>query len=153
MKRLMLASMLLAGTISTASAVEVWQGDLFATAATTECAAVSWSVNEFARAIFRPANVTDNGPNSVLVVLGGRSAQRYSVTGNLAGNGSYSATAIGSSTNIFSWNGAFSQASVKPAAPTATTVTLVVKARLANFFNVANCTLTLQGSLGKRPDL
>jgi hypothetical protein len=82
-----------------------------------------------------------------------RSAARYSVVGNFAGSGGYAATAIGSSASLFSWSGAFSQASVKPAAPTAATATLVVRVRLANFFNVASCTLTLQGSLGKRPDL
>lgn len=143
--------MLLSGTALPAFATEVWQGDMFITAASTACAADGWTINDYMRAVYRPANLVDNGIDSKLSLIGPRNAQRYLVANAaFAGSGTYQGVMITSRANLQSWTSTFSSATVMPT-PTATTQTVVVKATINNFGDVIGCKVTLRGSLGRRP--
>ena len=151
MKRLVTAAMLLAGTGLPAFATEVWQGDMFITAATTACAADGITANDFLRAVYRPRNLADNGVDTKLSLIGSRNAQRYFVANApLTGTGNYEGILITSRANFQSWTGTFSGATVTPT-PTATTQTIVVKVTFKNYGDIVGCTATLKGSLGHRP--
>ena len=156
MKRLLkagIAGVLLAAATSSASAIEVWQGNLFITAANAACAG-NWSANQFFTAVYRPAGLSDNGPSTMLALFGQRTAMSYVVDGALSGNGTYTGRRLLSSAGFFFWeNGTYSQATVTPASVSKITKTVVIRVKLATFANTGNCTVTLQGSLGKRPDL
>jgi hypothetical protein len=152
-KRLVLAATVLAATASSAFAIEVWQGDLFITALSDTCTANSFSVDDFFRAVLRPAGVEDNGTDTALLLVGTRSAQRAVIAdGALTGNGDYNGVFFGSQGNARSWTSQFSGAKLKPLPSTkAKPVTITVD--LATFAGLTGCDLTLQGTLGVRPGL
>ena len=155
MKRIVkagIAGILLAAATSSASAIEVWQGNLFITAANNACNGTPWTVNTFFTAVYRPSGLSNNGGSTRLALFLTRYAATYAVSGALSGNGQYQATRITPAASVFDWSGTYAKASVKPASPTATTKTVVVKVQLAKFGNTGKCKVTLQGSLGKRPD-
>jgi hypothetical protein len=142
------AGILLAAATTSASAIEVWQGNLFITVANPACAG-NWTANQFFTAVYRPAGLSDNGPNTLLALFGQRTAMSYAVEGALSGNGTYTGRRFLSSAFFTFWeNGTYSQATVTKIAKT-----VLVKVRLKKFGNSGDCTVTLQGSLGKRPDL
>jgi hypothetical protein len=104
MKRLVLASALLAGTISTVSAVEVWQGDMFITAASAGCAATPHGVGSFYRSVYRPNGVEDNGNFEAISFVTPRAVFRVAVNGSFPAAGSYFAAGIGSSFDQLHFN-------------------------------------------------
>jgi hypothetical protein len=148
-----LAAALLVAVTTSASAVEVWQGHLFITAANRACNAGNWRVNVFFNAVYLPAGVSDNGPTTFLALFHSRNAMSFAVNGALSGAGGYNAGRIRPTGPTQSWSGSFSKARVTPASPSDTTPTVTVRVQLNPFGNVPNCTAMLQGSLGKRPDL
>jgi hypothetical protein len=153
MKHLAITALLLAAPFP-ALAIETWQGDLFVTAATASCSSAGTSVNDFFRAVFRPRNLEDNGQDTRLSLIASRSAQRYFFQSRaLIGAGPYQGDTITGTAAVDSWNGTFAAASIAPQQPLVTTPTVVVKVTLNTFANTANCTVTLQGSLGNRPNL
>jgi hypothetical protein len=152
MKKFLVGAGMLLGAVAPASAVEVWQGDLFLTVVGGACKP-NWGVNDFVRAVFRPANLSDNGPDSRLALFSTRVVQRYTVAGGPFKSGSFAATGIFSSTNMPNWTGTLSQVNVKPATQTASTPSVTIKARISNFSDIDGCIVTLEGVLGKRPDL
>jgi hypothetical protein len=154
MKRLAIATVLLAGTAFPASAVEVWQGDMFITAASAACVAEGYTVNDFFRAVYRPRNVEDNGIDTRLSLISARNAHRFLVeNAPLTGAGNYHGNKIGSTAAFSSWDSTFSAASVTPPLPTVNTQTVVIKVTFKDFADFPGCTATLQGSLGNRPNL
>jgi hypothetical protein len=154
MKRLVMATWLAGILVSPAAAVEVWQGDLFVTAATAACAQAGVGVNDFFRAVYRPRNVEDNGQDTRLSLFASRSAHRIVVgNGALAGTGNYTGLQLASTTGVETYNGVFAGAAVTPASPTPNTQTVVVRVTLRTFTGEAGCNATLQGSLGNRPNL
>jgi hypothetical protein len=153
MKRLASVCLLLGATSFPAFGLEVWQGDMFVTAASPRCARNGVSVNDFFRAVFRPRGLENNGADTRLSLFGTRSAHRYLFRNRaLAGDGQYQGDFISPQAVVASWNGEFSDASVEPPSPTGSTPTVVVKLRLRDFGDFG-CTLTLEGSLGNRPNL
>jgi hypothetical protein len=152
MKRLVTTAALLAGLVSSASAVEVWQGDLFITTANATCRENGVNVNDFVRAVYRPANVSDNGPDARLSLVGTRNAQRYSFTGVLVdGGGSYNGQIISSTANYGTWSDTYQGAKVRPVTPAVTTPTVTFKIVIKQYATFAGCNVTLSGSLGHRP--
>lgn len=151
MKRFTMAAMMLCGTICSASADTVWQGDLFIIVSNATCAANNLPVGAFFRAVFKPANIDDNGTDTKLSLIGSRNAQRYLLAGKAFGNGTFSGTGIGTTADHFTWNSVFTAASAAPA-PTINTQAVTLKATIATFDDIAGCTLTIHGSLGKRPN-
>lgn len=156
MKRLALAAMLTTGTIPSASATEVWQGDLFITAANATCVNSGFSVNDFFRSVYRPNGLEDNGPDARLTLISARVAQRYSVTGALSAGKklkAYSGQIIYSTAGFASWDGTYKLATVTPATPTVNTATVTIAVTFNDFASFVGCTATLKGSLGNRPNL
>jgi hypothetical protein len=150
-----IAGVLLAAATSSASAVEVWQGHLFITTASNGCNASNWAVNQFFNAVLRPNDLEDNGPFTLLALFRDRYAARYRFGGALAGNGTYdgrhiTSTATVGSTGSFSGN--YSKGSVKPV-PAVGKPSLKVRVKLTGFGDNANCAVTLEGTLGLRPNL
>ena len=161
MKRLSIAGiagLLLIAAAPSASAIEVWQGDLFITTANNSCVNAGWTVNRFFDAVLRPNDLEDNGTNTLLALFQERYAARYVVAGALAGNGTYNARHItstaggGGGPSGGLWSANFSVASLKPV-PAVGRPSVKVRVRFTRFADTAGCTVTLQGTLGLRPNL
>jgi hypothetical protein len=152
MKRLLVATAVLcAGFAGSASALTLWQGNMMITAVNSTCVANNWNVGNFFTVAFRPANIgPDNGSITRLSLIGSRNAQTYGLTNDFV-NGTYSGNGIGSTAFPSSWTSAFTKVSVKPA-PDTTVKSVTLKATIANFFNTAGCTLTIEGAAYLRPD-
>ena len=162
-------SILLAGAAlltiaaSPAAAITVWQGDLFITSAVSgtagACAAVNMSVGNFARGVFRPKGLGDNGTSDLLSWHFSASSGQIATPANVALDGATSATVriiYGSAGfNQFS-NWTISGASVTPAAPLAGTATVVVQVTVQDIYSKrptqpSNCDVTFRGTLAKKP--
>jgi hypothetical protein len=154
MNRIALAGMLLAATISSASALE-WQGDLFITKSNAACRNEGFEVNQFFRSVLQPAGAAlGNDTNTRLSLIGQRNAQRIFLQNDvLDGSGPYNGTFITSRAGFASWtDGTFSGAKLKPATLATSTPSIIVKVTINKFANIVGCSLTLEGTLGQRPD-
>jgi hypothetical protein len=155
MKRLAITAALCALTGVPASAFETWQGDLFVTTATSQCTTVQGSpnvtVNDFFRAVFRPAGVSDNGPDSKLALYHPRNAHHIEIDNKaLTGSGNFAGRWITGGGNFVSYAGTYVAASATPA-PAIGVETVVVHVQVRKFGNTVGCNVTLHGSLGNRP--
>ena len=151
MKRLAISAVLLASVSASASAQELWQGDVFVTAANATCGQIGISENDFFRAVFRPRDVGANDADTRLALFGPRNAYRVIINnGALSGSGQYDGQAIFGTAGFASWTGNFAIATTTPASPTPTTKTVAIRVQLRSFGDVA-CTMTIAGSLSNRP--
>jgi hypothetical protein len=158
MKRLLFVVCLLASSAGSSLAAQVvWEGELYLETVTPACATGDFRTGFFSshfHAVFRPANLGDNGPDTFLSLITPRSAFQYTFPGQDFGNGTFSATGIGGTAKVFTWNTSkFTLASVKPAQLAPNTQTIVLKAKITNFLSNAACTVTVIAGLGLRPNL
>jgi hypothetical protein len=151
-----LAGLLLVASASSASAIQVWQGHLFITAASKDCVDAGWTVNRFFNAVLRPYDIEDNGPNTLLALFQDRYAASYSFAGSLSGNRIYSARHITSTAGgggpSGPWSGWYSRGRVRPV-PTESRPYLTVRVVVSDFAHTAGCNVKLEGTLGLRPNL
>jgi hypothetical protein len=161
MKRTILAGAALLAVAATPAdaAFYSWQGDLFVTAVNnaTACSAVGWSVGSFARGVFRPRNLDQNGPNDLLAWHSPRTAGQLAATGPLNGETVATIRIIYGSGGFAQFNNApISGAMVSPAAPMITTPTVRITLTIPNAYSSpppaapSGCDLTLNGTLAKR---
>jgi hypothetical protein len=104
-------------------------------------------------AVFKPAGLVNNGADTKLLLITNRSAFHHLWAGKSFGPGNVPSTGFGGTANIFTYTSTFVTAILTPAAPTAKTPTIVLKAKISNFFGSTGCTATIAGSLGNRPNL
>ncbi|HET7679940.1 MAG TPA: hypothetical protein VFK79_07370, partial [Xanthobacteraceae bacterium] len=145
MKRAFASATLLALFASPAAALTLWQGDMFVTAISEtnpgiSCKAVNVAVGDFNRSVFRPKNLTDNGPNDLLSFVGSRSAVQLVPTapagGTLDGATAGTVRIIYGSAGFNQFAGvAFSGANVVPPAPLAGTAIVTIQITIANVFS------------------
>jgi hypothetical protein len=135
--------------------VQTWQGDLFITAVTPACERNGIRTNTYYRAVFRPRNIENNGPDTSISFFASANGHNYVFKNNglASGKGPYSGLVITSLPTVISWSGTFSDASTKPAVFSATTPAVFVKIKMKNFPGVAGCDATFEGSFGNRPGL
>jgi hypothetical protein len=167
MKVLIVVASLIAGFAAPASAttLAVWEGFVYVTdvkeATVGACTGTTgpgggvttgFFTSAF-HAVFKPAGLVDNGADTKLLLITNRSAFHHLWQGKAFGPGNIPTTGFGGTANIFTYTSTFKSASISPAAPTATTQTVVLKAKVSNFFDNADCTVTLIGSLSNRPNL
>ena len=119
MRRLLLATIVLASLAAPASARTVWQGEVFITAANSACLTANWQVGNYLLVEFRPHNVSDNGSTTYLGLYNPRNAQTYSISGKGLVAGTYTGSGIGSTAFPQSWTSNVTGVSVSPA-PTVT---------------------------------
>jgi hypothetical protein len=158
MKRVFSAALLWAVIIYPAVAAQVvWQGDLFIKEMHGEaCVSGDFQTGQYAsyfRAVFKPANLGDNGPNTKLSIVTPRSALQYQWNAASFGPATVTGTQIGGTANVVTSTATFLVANLSPAAPTEDTQTVVIRAKIQDFFGNAGCTVRLIGSLGNRPGL
>jgi hypothetical protein len=164
MKGLLAASAIAISVLVTpagATTLAVWEGFVYVKTATSACTDQTgpgggFNTGFFAsalHAVFKPAGVVDNGPDSKLLLITNRSALHHIWAGKPFGVGNIPGTGFGGTANIFTWNSKFTSATISPPAPTASTQTVVLNAKIATFFGVAGCTVTVSGSLSHRPNL
>jgi hypothetical protein len=161
MKRTLLAAMTLACIASPASAITVWQGDLFITAAVggAACTAVNMNVGNYARGVFRPRGVSDNGTSDMLSWHFSASSGQVFMAPNVPLDGATSATVriIYGSAGFNQFNNwTLSGVDVTPAAPTAATKTVAVQVTIQDIYSKkpnqpSNCDVTFQGTLARKP--
>jgi hypothetical protein len=81
MLRIILSAVILAMVSTAAEARVRWQGVLHIVAQ-SGCTDYN-PVGDYFRVRFRPANVSDNGPNTFLSMFGGRNSQSFKVAGSI----------------------------------------------------------------------
>jgi hypothetical protein len=151
MKHSVITALLLASAIVPAAAKEVWQGDLFITVATPACADIGFANRDFLRAVYRPRNITDNGANTSLLLIGARNAARITVTNNtFATNRPFSGKFFTSRAGEDDWNATLGPTAVT--AVNANTPSVTIKTQIKNFDATAGCNVSLEGTLTHRPD-
>ena len=160
MKRTLLAAMTLACIASPASAITVWQGDLFVTAVVggAACTAVNMAKGNYARGIFRPKNVADNGTSDLLSWhFAGSSGQVVPTGGSLNGATKGIVRIIYGSAGFNQFNNwTLSGADVTPDAPTAANQTVDIQVTIQDIYSKnpttpSNCDVTFKGTLAKKP--
>jgi len=148
-------------SVGTASAATFysWQGDLFITAASpaAACNAVRMRVGDFARGVFRPRNLGDNGPNDLLAWHFGKSA------GQIAASGPLNGETTAAFTRYIYGSGGFGQLSnmplsgvtVAPSAPVIGTPTIAITMTIPNVYSSpppaapSGCNIQFKGTLAK----
>jgi hypothetical protein len=151
MKRLAITAALCVLTGVPASAVEVWQGDLFISAATTQCASAGFAKDDFFRAVYRPANISDNGAAARLTLLTPRAAARIAATeGDFVRNGDYSGKFFSSRAGLLEWDSTILTENIGAVTETSPRVDVLLGMR--NFTGVVGCSVTVRGTLTHRPD-
>lgn len=151
MKTKILAIALLAGMTVTASARENWQGTFMVNAVNAGCNG-EFVVGDHFLALYMPANISNNGPNSFVAMVRQRQATSLKVVGLPAANKNYSAMTIGGRGEQITSAGKFNSFSTTPATVTGTTPTLVINAVITNFQEITGCTATVRGALVQRSD-
>ena len=161
MKRTLLAGAALLAVAATPAhaAFYSWQGDLFVTAVNNvnACNAVGWSVGNFARGVFRPRNLDQNGPNDLLAWHSPRTAGQLAATGPLNGETAATIRIIYGSGGFQQFNNTpISGATVTPPAPMISTPTVRITVTIPNAYSSSpstpsGCDLTLIGTLAKKP--
>ncbi len=164
MKRTLIVAALLPCLASSASAMALWQGDLFITAVNNAaaCKAVGLNVGDFARGVFRARGVSDNGGTDLLSWHFGRSSGQLMPSAPTATtlNGATKATI-----RIIYGSAGYQQFAGAQASTIAATVTNPVTAGTAvvditltitnayskNPSTPSGCIATFKGSLAKRP--
>ena len=143
---------LTATSLSASAAWEVWQGSLFFTTVSRACPASTARVGGFLNAVLRPNGLQGNGSNTLLALFSLANAQSYGFVGALAGNGTYTnAERFTATAGRQIYNGTYSRARIKPT-PAVGKPFLNVRVKLTNFNDQANCTVTLEGTLGLNPN-
>jgi hypothetical protein len=111
------------------------------------------AVGDHFLAMYTPANVSDNGPNTFIGFFRARAAWSLRVAGLPTANETYSAMQIGSRGGFgLPTAGKVVSFSTNPATVAATTPTIVINTRISNFHEVTGCTATIQGALVLRRD-
>jgi hypothetical protein len=159
MKHALIGAALLVSFASPAAAFTLWQGDMFLTAVNnaTACTAVNAKVGDFARGVFRPRNVSDNGVNDLLSLVFARSAMQVVPNGgNLDGAVAGTLRTIYASAGFQELVNDPLSATVAPTAPTTATPTIAIVVTINNVFSknpatLSNCHATYRGTLAKRP--
>lgn len=161
MKRFLLSAAALICLASPASAITVWQGDLFVTATVggAACTAVNMNVGNFARGVFRPKGLGDNGTSDLLSWHFSASSGQIATAPNVALDGATSATVriIYGSAGFNQFNNwAISGADVTPPAPGAGTATVTVQVTVQDIYSkkptqLSGCDVTFRGTLAKKP--
>lgn len=130
-----------------------WQGEAFIVAVNGSiCTDDGWGVGSNFLVTYLPANIDNNGTSSFLALHGNRRhATSFRVSGGFAGGKAYSAVAIGSAGQFFTYTGSFTAFSRSPSTVTVTTNTIAFTTSIANFAGNSGCTVTLRGAMTLRP--
>ena len=132
MKRFAIAAVLLASIALPVSATEVWQGDLFITAATSQCAVANFDVGNFFRAVYHPPTIGGNDPDARLSLIGARNAARISRdNGAFVANGPYHGNFLSSHAGLNAWDSTLGAVSIT--AVTATSPRADIRLGVKNF--------------------
>jgi hypothetical protein len=154
MKSKLLAVAFLVAMTSAASARTNWQGEVMVTAVTAQCAAGGDQVGDNYLATFQPENnatITDNSTSNFLSFFNRRAAFSIKFE-NLAAGAPYTAVQVSGRGNHFTGAGTVISISTAPAAVASSTQTLVINARIGNWFATPGCTATVRGAFVKRID-
>jgi hypothetical protein len=151
MKRVFLGIAIAAAALGSARAETVFVGNSFIDAVTGGASCTStFVVGDSARVIWRPRGL-GNGADSQLTYYGSRSAFHMHLSNNDFKTGvNYAGHSIGSTGNIGTNTGGIVDWSQAPAAVAAGTPTVKVVAKIANFFRINPCTVTLRVNLIRR---
>ena len=152
MKSKLLAIAIILATTGVVSARESWQGTFMVTAVAGTACTGEVVIGDHFIAMYTPANVSDNGPNTHLAFYRPRSAWSLRVAGLPTANETYAAMQIGSRGGFDPSSGRVLAFSTAPASVVATTPIVAINTRISNFHNVTGCTATIQGALVRRRD-
>lgn len=148
--RLLLAAGLVAGFASAGAATE-YQGDFFVVKTSKACEASPFFVGAYIRGRFAPAGLSGNGDDTSFGLHWGRYSTSYVTKGEPAKKYT-KASSVGILAGHWSWKSSkVSYADVSPSNIKESTgkIDMVVKIKNADSFK--NCTITLDGSVTKRP--
>jgi hypothetical protein len=132
----------------------VWTGEGIIKSVSTGCG-TTWQAGDFGSSIFRPV-IPGNGANgttSRLVFAGKDTVVSHEVNGAFSGDVAYQGTVISPSGILasFSPSAGIKNAQIFPAAFTANTQTLRIRATVNRFANVASCNVVFDGVYVKKP--
>jgi hypothetical protein len=150
-KILVAAAALLGATTGAAKAELVWDGELIVKTVTAACG-TSWAPADFAAAVFRPANIDDNGVDSYFSFLQRDRALSLKIVGNsFVGNGNYAGTLTRRNGQGLSYQGTFANIVVTPANFTAATKNIQITGTIRRVENVVGCNLGFTAVFVRRP--
>lgn len=150
--RTLLLALAFAATLQPARAESLWVGTAFVTEATSVCGSAA-TVGDFARLIYRPAGTSlGNDADSTLAYITSRASVTMFVPNNtFRANINYSGQSISSQVTITTRTGGILGWTLSPSVLATSTPRASLTARLANFFAVSGCTVSLQANLAKIP--
>jgi hypothetical protein len=137
---------------SPALATEVYLGRGVVTAITAPCDTATVQVEllggQFDLTYYPIIEGKQNGPEALAFFNDGRAQllQATDPVGSLNGTGTYNATKISSSAEIFYFSGSYNL-SIKPISASAVSLA----GTITNAWDIAGCTITFQSTLGIRP--
>jgi hypothetical protein len=153
MKSAVLALMALLAMSGIASARTNWQGEVMVLAV-TGCEAGGDNVGDSYVGLFQPENnatITDNSTSNFLSFVGRRNGTSLKFSSLTAGV-AYTGVQISGRGHHTTTSGTIASISTAPATVSSTTPTLVINAKINNWFNTLGCTATIRGAFVKRVD-
>jgi hypothetical protein len=152
-KRLLVIAAFAALPIGGASADTVFVGNVFIdfVSGGTSCTS-TFAVNDFARVLYRPRGAAlGNGAASHLAYISTRSSFVMRVPGgNFQAGVNYVGSGVSSRNSLLSNSGGITVWTQTPAALSASTPTVKISGRFANFFDIAGCFVEFSGNLVNR---
>jgi hypothetical protein len=141
--------------MSSAQAVEVWQGEAVIDTATSQCSsdiAVGLGAERVLKTVLRPKNVSDNGLNTTVTFLANQITMFAMVLDNGAMPSGTAAVFCNDSSGLIKANvgvpySAFVQT---PAAIVSATPDATLRGRIRNFLYINGCTVTFRAAYSKR---
>jgi hypothetical protein len=152
MQRIILAAALVAASVVTAKAETVWVGNAFVDFVSgPESCTSAFAVGDFFRLIYRPrGGPLGNGTIGFLAAVNPRSSIVMSVVDDFQAGVDYNGLSVSSTVTIKTNTASIAAWQQNPATLAATTPTVKITGRFANFFRIRDCLVQLRGNLVKR---
>ncbi len=148
-------SLAMTAAAGAATAPTVWEGEVFTTLATGACVAAGNNVGDFSQTIFAPGGLPGNGASDVIAFFTprGGAVQFQPTTGTLGTAATFNMTILGhDASSAVIPNVTLGQIfTVTPSTISSTTPAITLTGTYSNFWGIAGCDITFQGTMQKRP--